>query len=183
MVEFFCNHQPFLDMIGLLCPPGERAFPGRRHFSLIELLHSADKVTMDTSPPPQSTPQPVASALPSASACRRRHPRFPVKDGSFAFDAGTFFGYLIDISLGGVSFQTTNQSVRTTTTTKLTFCGDEGFCVANLPCRQVADQPLTHQSYTGPIPIVRRCLQFTDLTASQRQELEIFIRKNATSAN
>lgn len=140
-------------------------------------------------PPPQPTPPPLtparqAAVTPSAPlACRRRHPRFPVKDGSFAFNTGTFFGYLLDISLGGVSFQAADETAQSLTTSKLTFCGDEGFCVANLPCRQVANHQLTQQSYAGPVPIVRRSLQFTDLTASQRQELELFIRKNALPEN
>lgn len=176
MVEFFCNPVPFLDIMEKLL--GRRGAPPRprsHHFPLIKIRVPTDTMAMKTTTPPHPAAPP--------SACRRRQPRFAVKEGGFAFDSGGFLGYLVDIGPGGVAFTTSAAAPPAAPAPTLTFCGDEGFCVANLPCQSVAEQQTTRQSFAGPVPAIRRSLSFSPLSAAQRQELELFIRQNARPGN
>ncbi len=106
---------------------------------------------------------------------RRKHTRFLLRDGSYA---GVYpnIGEIIDISLGGISYNymdiTGDDSVRG----EFVVCSDDGFCLESLPSKKVDDIVVENGSSFSTI-IARNCrIMFDKLNDDQKRLLYDFIQ-------
>jgi len=111
---------------------------------------------------------------------RRKHKRFWVRGGAFVIlkpsDIGS--GRLIDISMGGLSFDYhTSQALPIEATELDIFLTDSPVRVSDVPCRSIWDLK-TYES--PPASLYRRqCgVLFGELTPVQKRQLEYFIENH-----
>jgi hypothetical protein len=117
-----------------------------------------------------------------ASDDRRKHRRLRVQDGAFVIlspsDAGV--GRLIDISIGGLSFDyVTTQEPSGEPTELEIFVTDSAFRLYKIPCKTITDfktfeipHTRSHRRRSG--------VQFGVLTESQKSQIEYFIQNYTT---
>ena len=113
---------------------------------------------------------------------QRKHKRFGVQDGAFVIlrPTDTGVGRLIDISMGGLTFDYVTRKVPSIEATELDiFLTDSDFRLYEFPCQSVWDLII----YEIPTAALhkRRCgVQFGELTQSQVFQLEHFIQNYTT---
>jgi hypothetical protein len=111
---------------------------------------------------------------------RRKHKRFRVEDGAFVAlrpsDHGV--GRLIDISMGGLTFDYVTMQPPSVKATELDiFVTNSSFRLFEIPCQSVWDLN-TYDIPTTPIH-KRRCgVEFGDLTSRQILQIENFIENH-----
>jgi hypothetical protein len=111
---------------------------------------------------------------------RRRHKRFSVSKGAYVAlrpsDYGV--GVLIDISMGGLTFDYVTLQPSSVKATELDiFLTDSTFRLLQIPCQSVWDLTI-YDFPTSPIQ-KRRCgVEFRDLTSHQRLQIEHFIKNH-----
>jgi len=110
---------------------------------------------------------------------RRKYRRFQSRNGALVIlkpsDIGA--GRLIDIGMGGLTFEcVTTQVPSTESTTVDIIASDIGFRLYELPCQCIWSL-MIHSIPTSPLH-KRRCgVQFGELTENQSSRLEYFIEK------
>jgi Tfp pilus assembly protein PilZ len=108
---------------------------------------------------------------------RRRHKRSRLRVSAFAVLNSPFseMGEIIDISMGGLSFRYTSDKALPKGSLALDLlCVDDGFQVARLPAKTVAESILAGE-------VRRRGVQFDRLTNRQVSQVRHFIRTYAAS--
>ena len=101
--------------------------------------------------------------------------RYPVIDGVVvAIKPYTeILGYMIDISLGGLSFRYIDASSEKDTSTELTILVSEPrLCLDRIPFRTVADFELPVEFSFSSIRTRRRCVKFGRMSLLQRHAIE-----------
>ncbi|MBW2171957.1 MAG: PilZ domain-containing protein [Deltaproteobacteria bacterium] len=113
---------------------------------------------------------------------RRQRKRFRVRDDTVVIfrspDAG--MGRLIDISMGGLTFNWVTSEVLPIEATKLDICRTGSlFILYNLPCQSIWELSVYE---TRPTSLhTKRCgVQFGELTPDQISQLEHFIQNHTT---
>ncbi len=113
---------------------------------------------------------------------QRKHKRFRVQDGAFVIlrPTDTGVGRLIDISMGGLTFDYVTRKAPSIEATELDiFLTDSDFRLYEFPCQSVWDL-ITYEIPTTAVH-KRRCgVQFGELTQSQVFQLEHFIQNYTT---
>lgn len=109
---------------------------------------------------------------------RREYKRFRVQNGAFVIlkPSDTGAGSLIDISMGGLTFDYVSGQAPSIQATELDiFVTDSGFRLQGVPCQSIWDL-ITYEIPTTSLH-KRRCgVQFGELTQNQVSELEHFIQ-------
>ena len=118
---------------------------------------------------------------------RRKYVRFLAKDNSFAALRNGFkkVGKIDDISINGLGFSFLSEITQVDSDDHHTlvniFTSENAFHLSNVPCRVVYETPDTTTLDEG-FPVQRSCcgLQFGELTRSQLEQLELFIKNHTT---
>lgn len=85
-------------------------------------------------------------------------------------------GYMIDISLGGLSFRYIDSSLEGQSSSELTILvSAPRFCLDRIPYRTVADFEVPAEFSFSSIRIRRRCVEFGQLNERQRHAIEELI--------
>jgi hypothetical protein len=111
---------------------------------------------------------------------QRRYERFQVRDGAFVLlgPGSTKLGRIIDISTGGLSFSHMARARPSDDLFELDlFLIDTDFYLSEIPFSTVSDFK-THENPFSSITMRRCGVQFGELNASQRAELEYFIQNH-----
>ena len=104
--------------------------------------------------------------------------RYPATDGIVvAVRPHTkILGYMIDISLGGLSFRYIESSLDEQPSSELTILqSSPRFCLDRIPYHTVADFEIPAEFSFSSIRIRRRCVEFGSLSERQRQAIEDLI--------
>ncbi len=111
---------------------------------------------------------------------QRQHKRFRVRDDAFVMlkppDTGT--GRLIDISMGGLTFEHVSSRASPIEATELDIClTGSTFILYDVQCRSIWELSIYEKSDT---PLYRRRygVQFDELTTAQIRLLEYFIENH-----
>lgn len=87
-------------------------------------------------------------------------------------------GYMIDISLGGLSFRYIDTSLANESSSELTILVTEPrLCLDRIPFRTVADFELPVEFSFSSIRTRRRCVEFGQMTLQQRYAIEDLVRR------
>jgi hypothetical protein len=113
---------------------------------------------------------------------RRKFERYRPKDGTMAVNHHAL-GPVVNISMGGLSFQYTGKDSFTPTSNILgIFLGSDDLLIDKINTRVVEDR-LVSQGSAFLKASTRQCsIEFTTLTSSQRSNLENFINNKTTGA-
>lgn len=113
---------------------------------------------------------------------RRRHKRFQVSDGAFAFINNMPFT-IRNISTGGMSLQSVffEDAAQEDLTLDL-FLQDEKLYLQDIPVRLINVRKNHAGSPFSTIPVRCLGLQFGDLTEQQKTRLDFFISQTTTGA-
>ena len=85
-------------------------------------------------------------------------------------------GYMIDISLGGLSFRYVDSSIEKNSSSELTILiSTPRFCLDHIPYRTVADFEMPAEFSFSSIRIRRRCVEFGQLNERQHHAIEELI--------
>jgi len=115
---------------------------------------------------------------------QRQYKRFQAKNGAFALSKASVnrLGQIVDISQGGLAFEYMAWGEATNGNAEIDILFSEGFFYLQcLPCKVISDSEITPQNPFSSIRMRRLSVEFTELTAKQRSELQHFI-DNHTSA-
>ncbi len=115
---------------------------------------------------------------------QRKHRRFKVEDGAFAVPRprSAVMGKIIDISLGGLTFGYMENQGKVIEPFELTIAMRcHGFKLDKVPCKIITDRQSSADSPEIPAGSRRCSVQFGDMTTSQIEKLEYFIRKHTTN--
>ncbi len=137
--------------------------------SLMESIH--DRLNRNT------VMEPVEIAHPQDRRC---FPRFRVKDGTLAIKE-TILGPVVDISMGGMSFEYYGSDLNAKTDDMGFYFIDSEFLLTGIRSKTIEDTVV--ESNGGIVPIIRkrRSIQFLDLTREQRSTIKQFINQNTVS--
>ena len=123
--------------------------------------------------------------LPAMSTIeKRRQVRYPALDGTIVAlnPKAEILGQMIDIGPGGLSFRYIESVIDPAPTTELVILLDKPrFYLDKLPYRKANDYEMPSEFIFSVIPVRRMGVEFGDLTAAQRKQLENFI--SVCSAN
>ncbi len=134
--------------------------------------HIQDQYNVDTTLKPMQTDH---------SQDRRHFPRFRVKDGTLAINQ-TILGPVVDISLGGMSFEYYGSDLEDNEMENMGFYFiDSEFLLTGIRSRTVQDTVVEPNGGIMPIIRKRRSIQFVDLTNKQRETIKRFINQNTIS--
>ena len=109
---------------------------------------------------------------------KRQHMRYPALDGAIVAlnPKAEILGQIIDIGLGGLSFRYIDTEVETPPSQELLILLNKPrFFLENLPYRTVTDTELPNEFIFSAVSVRRMGVEFGNLTASQRTQLEDFI--------
>lgn len=115
---------------------------------------------------------------------RRKHPRFPVKEGALVFaSCSSYLGQIVDVSMGGLTFRYVTPAAPQNPLCKLEdvdrvdiVFGRKNFLLNDVPIKTVDDLEIgTFDSYNQQFVKRRRGVRFRDLTADQLFRLKRFI--------
>ena len=107
---------------------------------------------------------------------RRQFKRFRPKDGTMAIDNHAL-GPVIDISMGGLSFRYVIEDAAKPISNFLgIFLSSDDILIDKLSTRLIADEFVSQSSSFLTSSTRKRSIQFIDLTDTQRNSLEEFIR-------
>lgn len=113
---------------------------------------------------------------------RRRHTRFKAKDDAVVLISTPrekLYGFLLDISAGGISFEYIPVSTAQIETKEMNVILDgSNLRFDRLPSIRVSDFEIDDTSYT-PVKLRRRGVQFVGLTNEQLSNLEWYIQDSA----
>jgi hypothetical protein len=116
------------------------------------------------------------------TAERRRHTRSKAKEGAIVViptNSEKLYGFLIDISKGGISFDYVPVDEELIETDTLNIVLDDiGLRFDGLPFKSISDFEIIDEYYS-PIRMRRKSGQFIGLTAKQLSSLEYFIQNSA----
>jgi c-di-GMP-binding flagellar brake protein YcgR len=113
---------------------------------------------------------------------RRKFTRFDVRDDAFAALRGNFrkIGKIYDISLNGLAFRYLAQTMSEGTYTHVDiFLSTNGFHLSDLSCTVVYDKKESI-SNSNTVSHYRCGLQFNEIRASQKDQLEFFLNNHTT---
>jgi hypothetical protein len=113
---------------------------------------------------------------------RRKHKRFRVQEGAFVIlnPSDTGAGRLVNISMGGLMFEYVATKEPSIEATELElFVTDSVFRLYGVPCKSVWDLPV-YKHPTMPLQKRQSGVQFGELSAHQKSQLELFIEKHTT---
>ena len=118
---------------------------------------------------------------------RRRHPRYDLKDVAFAIlkaDREEELGQIVNISRGGLVFHYFIGNREFQKADRLdVLLADSGLHVENIRFRVVDDYELVNELPFSSITKREQRVLFSDLTESQIQDIDSFIRRHAFIAN
>ncbi len=113
---------------------------------------------------------------------RRQHTRFKAKTDAVVListPSGKLYGFLLDISAGGISFEYIPVSENEITTKEMHVILDgSNLRFDRLPSKSISDFEIEDTFYT-PVKMRRRGVQFIGLTREQLSNLEWFIQDSA----
>jgi hypothetical protein len=116
---------------------------------------------------------------------RRKHKRFRVQEGAFVIlkPSDTGAGRLVNISMGGLMFEYVATREPSVEATELElFVTDSVFRLYGVPCKSVWDIPV----YLHPTMSLQKRqsgVQFGELSAHQKSQLEFFIQNHTSDLN
>ncbi len=117
------------------------------------------------------------------TAERRIHPRYTVRDGSYAALSpdSTIMGQIVNISRGGLCFRyiVHREQAFESLATHI-FVGDNGFYLEKMPYTIVEDEQVDYASSFSSIAMRQRRVQFSDLTPNQIAQLDYFLFNRTT---
>ena len=121
---------------------------------------------------------------------RRKHTRYPAKDGAYATISpeSTKIGQIVDISMIGLSFKyiDTHDTQKKNNTPQTLFLSSMGYYVGDINFRTIADFEVacseTGEPSSDTMVIRMRRVEFTDLKLKQLFDLDYYIENNATKA-
>ncbi len=109
---------------------------------------------------------------------RRQYNRFRARNDALVMiptESAPSYGFLVDISTGGISFEYIPVDDTTADTEELNIMLDEsGRRFNNLRFKNISDFEISESHYS-PVIMRRRGVQFVDLTTEQQSNLENFI--------
>lgn len=107
---------------------------------------------------------------------RRKHTRHQPGDSAIAIN-GSNPGHIRDISQGGLSFVYLNMDNRNVSESSHVDVMDsqKEFFMESIPCQKVSDQILLNESPFSLTTMVKRRLEFGELTPSQKVMLDRYI--------
>ncbi|MEJ2034332.1 MAG: PilZ domain-containing protein [Deltaproteobacteria bacterium] len=112
---------------------------------------------------------------------RRNHPRFSLKPGAYVVNAARP-GLITDISLGGLSWRYVDRKKWPESSPTLDILIEGyGTSIVELPYQIVSDCEVEHDCPDRSLAVRRRSIQFGELSAGQRLQLEELIRQNAVT--
>ena len=117
---------------------------------------------------------------------RRKYVRFLAKDNSFAALKNGYnkVGKIDDISMNGLGFSFLSESAQVDSADHHTqadiFNSENEFHLSNVPCRIVYETPDTTPDESFLVQRFRCGLQFGELTRSQLEQLELFLKNYTT---
>ena len=117
---------------------------------------------------------------------RRKHRRYPTKDGAFAvlrrpWPNPTTLGRIIDINVHGVAFSCVAPRERLRAWDDLEILwNDCSFRLRNLRARVVSDSRASSEDRFKSLEMRRLSMRFSNLTNSQISQLELFIENYST---
>ena len=117
---------------------------------------------------------------------RRKYVRFLAKDNSFAALRNGFnkVGKINDISINGLGFSFLSEITQVDSTDHHTqvdiFSSENGLHISNVPCRIVYETPDTTPDESFLVQMYRCGLQFGELTRSQLEQMELFLKNYTT---
>ena len=105
----------------------------------------------------------------------RTHRRYPGAEGAIVAvrPRAEILGQMIDIGLGGLSFQYIDSAIDESPSEELTILmSAPRFYLDRIPYRTVADFALPQEFSFSSIPVRRRCVAFGDLSAEKRDGIK-----------
>ena len=110
---------------------------------------------------------------------RRRHKRYLVRDGTYAFlrPPANKIGQIIDISLSGLAFCYFSTNGASRDANGLDLLADDGICLEDVPYTTINDFILPTEQPFSQITMRRRCIQFGPLTERHLEYLQKIINK------
>ena len=117
---------------------------------------------------------------------KRKYVRFLAQDNTFAALRSGFkkVGKINDISIKGLGFSFLNEITQVDSADHHTqvdiFNSKNGFHLSNVPCRIVYEIPDTTPDESFLVRMIRCGLHFGELTGSQLEQLELFIKNHTT---
>ncbi len=109
---------------------------------------------------------------------KRAHKRYPGVEGAIVAvrPRAEILGRMIDVGLGGLSFQYIDSSIDESPSDELTvLMSVPRLYVDRIPYRTVADFPLPQEFSFSSIPVRRRCVAFGRLTAAKSDAIKQLI--------
>jgi hypothetical protein len=113
---------------------------------------------------------------------RREHKRYQVHSGTYVALGPPYgkVGPMIDISLGGVSFEYADRKERTDESHINIFLTEANFYLEKVPIRTILDFEISDTLAASSVA-TRRCgLRFEDLTPDQASQIDFFIQNYGT---
>lgn len=112
---------------------------------------------------------------------RRKHKRFKACSGVFAVNS--HFGLIVDISIGGLSFNYVEKNQwPSNSADKGSLFGEDEMWINDMPIRFIS-KGKTAQNTSVKSPVIKkRRVVFAELSATKRVLIEKFIRLNARDA-
>jgi hypothetical protein len=111
---------------------------------------------------------------------RRKHKRYPVKNGAFAVlgPPSTKIGQIINISMGGLAFGYIAGKEPSDTSFELgILLAEDSFHLTKVPFKTVSDQEAKEVPFSSLT--MRRCgVQFGELRPNQMSQLEYFMQNH-----
>ncbi len=112
---------------------------------------------------------------------RRKFARYRPKGGTMAVNQHAL-GPVINISMGGLSFQYMGENSSKPISDILgIFLGSDNFLIDKIPTKIITDILISHGSSFLQTSTRQRSIQFTELSQSQRENLEEFISNKTTA--
>ena len=109
---------------------------------------------------------------------KRRHVRYPALDGVIVAlnPKAEILGQMIDVGLGGLSFRYIEPEIDPSPSHELLILLNKPrFYLQSLPYRMVNDYELPNEFIFSAVTVRRMGVEFGNLTAAQRTQLEDFI--------
>jgi hypothetical protein len=106
---------------------------------------------------------------------RRKHKRYPGVEGAIVAvrPRAEILGQMIDVSLGGLSFQYIDSAIDESPSDELTILmSTPRLYLDRIPYRTVADFALPQEFSFSSIPVRRRCVAFGHLTPEKRDGIK-----------
>ncbi|MFH1216097.1 MAG: PilZ domain-containing protein [Pseudomonadota bacterium] len=120
----------------------------------------------------------------SADIDRRRHKRYVMCDGTYAFlrPPANKIGQIIDISMSGLAFCYFSTNGASRDAQGLDLLVEEGLCLEDIPYTTVNDFILPNEQPFSQITMRRRCIKFGSLTIKHKEHLQQLIDRYGREA-